>query len=141
MMARQRQKIYSIEADFPVGGYTTIEGMQLWLDWVTRTKWWHDHTTNRHVRAKYSTAMSGANKVDDLNADIGFFVFSLCQLTACHELAHVIGWLPGKDHERDHGPKFAGIYLALVKRYIGVRTAASLEKVFVEKGVKFTPYE
>jgi hypothetical protein len=59
------------------------------------------------------------------------------RLIILHELAH----LAQPFCTAGHGPEFAGIYLALVRRYIGVRRERSLTAAFERHGVRVQPFD
>lgn len=50
----------------------------------------------------------------------------------CHEVAHCLT----PSHVASHGPEFAGIYLFLVKTFIGAPAAVALRQSFVERKVR-----
>jgi len=135
-MTRQRYRIYSFE-DEQADDYTTPDGMQAWFDWVVRTKFWRDRSKVKHVAVGFPVTggMSGAKKLAPHLARIDFGVFSLCRRTACHELAHILTWDADADAEEDHGPRFAGAYIAVVRRFISAQEAARMEKEFDERGI------
>jgi hypothetical protein len=140
VLPKQRYKIYKIEnANFNVNN-TTPEGMQAWFDWICRTKWWKDRSKIKHVQVVFPVVgkMSGAVKLGPHLAKVEFGPFSLCQLTGCHELGHVLTWDAEADDEEDHGPRFVGAYLSLVRRYIDANMANALIEEFDEAGVKYT---
>lgn len=143
-MAKQRYKIYDVEnAAFGSQLYTTADGMQAWLDWICRTKWWKERSKIKHVQVVFPVVgkMSGATKEGPHLARIEFGPFSLCQLTACHELGHVLTWDEAASDEEDHGPKFVGTYLRVVKRYMTAEAARKLASDFDEVGIKYTSWE
>ena len=139
-MANQRYKIYKIENNL-TACWTTPEAMQAWFDWIVKTKWWKERSKIKHVKVIFPVVgkMSGAFKEAPHLARIEFGVFSLCQQTACHELAHVLAW-PGDDTtpEEDHGPKFVAMYLQVVKRFMSAEEAKLLQREFDDRGVKYT---
>jgi len=139
-LANQRYKIYESE-DALDDAWTTPEGMQAWLDWVVKTKFWKERSKVKHIRVVYPVvgAMSGAIKETPHLACIQFGAFSLTMITACHEISHILTW-PGDDStpEEDHGPKFAAMVLEVCKRYISVKIAKKLQKQFDDRGVKYT---
>lgn len=135
---KQRYKIYAAETDMVRLYFSTVEAAQGWIDWVCKTKWWKDRCTVRHIKLKYPTYyMSGATKLSDENAEIEVYAYCLDVLTLCHEMAHLIYWIPGNNQEKDHNAKFAGIYIALVKRFIGKAASEELKTCFKEHGVKW----
>ena len=145
-MKGNRFRIYDAEADSDITDlWTTPEGMQEWMDWVTRTKFWRENSSVRHIKVQFPVvgAMSGAYKFTDEGerrvAEISFGPFSLCLLTAVHELTHLTKNLyrEGVSNEQDHGPAFATMELRVVKRYISAKEARLLEMSFVKHGVKF----
>jgi len=138
-LSKQRYKIYKIEEDYNPPS-TTPEAMQMWFDWVVKTKFWRDRSKVKHVKVVFPVVgkMSGATKDGPHLAKIDFGVFSLNQLSACHELAHILTWDAEADDEGDHGPRFVGMYLETVKRFYGAEQAKLLQKDFDEKGVKYT---
>ena len=146
MAKGNRYRIYEAEAD--IGElWTTPEGMQVWMDWVCRTKWWRDNSSVRHIKVKYPTVgqMSGAHKFTGEGerriAEISFGAFSLCLMTACHEITHLTKNLYREEstHEWDHGRAFASMELRVVKRYIDAKTAKGLEASFLDHGVDYDP--
>lgn len=140
-MPKQRYKIYDAERELPGVYFSSFEAAQGWLDWVCRTKWWKEHSTIRHIKLIYPTYfMSGATKLDDKNAEISVYAYSLDAITMCHELSHLVYWVPGNDQEKDHNPKFAGVYLAVVKRFMSKRWMERLQKEFEDYGVKWEEY-
>lgn len=141
-MAKQRYKIYGVENEYNPNN-TTPDGMQAWYDWICRTKWWKDRSKIKHVQVVFPVVgkMSGAVKLGPHLAKVEFGPFSLCQLTGCHELGHILTWDANADQEEDHGPRFVSAYLSVVKRYIGVETANALAEDFDEKGVIYSAWE
>ena len=142
---RQRYKIYKAEwATWPWYGSPTPEAAQGWYDWVARTKWCRDHSPIRHFRVVYPVfgKLSGV-EIDGDTCIIDFGPFSLTWPNMVHELGHPLDYHEGKDRdamERDHNDVFAGIYLALVKRYISADDAILLQNEFVKRDVKWIPY-
>ena len=141
-MPKQRYKIYKVE-DKIASDSTTSEGMQMWLDWVVRTKWWKERSKIKHVRVVFPTVgkMSGAEKEGPHLACIKFGAFSLDQLTACHELGHILAWDADANDEEDHGPRFVATYLSIVKRFISAEFARDLANDFDEAGVRYSSWE
>ena len=143
---RQRAKIYAAEKEaWPACGSPTPEAAQGWYDWVARTKYWRDRSPIRHFRVIYPVfgKLSGV-EVDGDTCIIEFGPFSLTLPGMVHELGHPLDYHPGTDREameRDHNEVFAGIYLALVRRYISAEDADLLQSKFEEKGVKWIPYD
>lgn len=144
MSKGNRYRIY--EAETGIGElWTTPEGMQAWMDWVVNTKFWKDNSTVRHIKVKYPVVgpMSGAYKFSGEGerrvAEISFGAFSLCLMTACHEITHLTKNLYREEstNEQDHGRAFATMELRVVKRYIDVRTAQELAAAFKDHGVDF----
>ena len=142
MAKGNRYRIYKAERCLDKLYFSSADAAQGYLDWVCRTKWWREHTTIRHIRLIYPTYhMSGAIKLDDKNAELSIYATSLDAATLCHEMSHLIAWYPGTNAERDHNATFAGVYLEVVKRYMGVVCKEELIESFEEQGVKWTPYE
>lgn len=139
---RQRKKIYRIEDDMPADN-TTPEAMQAWFDWIVQRPWWQKLTDVVHVRVVFPIVgkQSGAYKEADNWARIEFGVFSLCRLTACHELAHILMWRPRGDAECDHDEYFAGMYLFVIKKLCSAEDAREMAKHFAQNGVKWIPVE
>jgi hypothetical protein len=139
---KQRYKIYAADEQM-ADVWATPDGMQAWLDWVVKTKWWRDRTKIKHVKVNYPSPgkMSGAVKDGPHLARIDFGPFSLTQLTACHELAHVLTWDAEADPEGDHGPRFAGMFLAVCHRYISAQFSRKLAAAFDAKGVSYSAWE
>ena len=54
-----------------------------------------------------------------------------------HELAH----LAQPFVTAPHGPEFVGIYLALVRQYLGARRAQPLAAAFARHGVRVLPFD
>jgi len=142
----QRHKVYGSEdAVWPEYGSPTPEAAQGFYDWISRTKWWRTHSDVRHMRVRYPVfgSLSGIVMDGDV-AVISFGPFSLTKPCMIHELGHVLDYHPGTSAaamERDHDPKFAGILLALVRRYMSAGEADRLEKEFTSRSVKWLPYD
>jgi len=138
-MTRQRYKIYNWE-DEQADDYTTPDGMQAWFDWIVRRPWWRDRTKVKHVAVGFPVAgqMTGAKKLAPHLARIDFGVFSLSRRTACHELAHILTWDEDADPEEDHGPRFAGMYIAVVRRFISSQEATRMQTEFAERGIGYS---
>ena len=145
-MKGNRYRIY--EAEEGIGElWTTPDGMQAWMDWVCGTKFWEDNSTVRHIKVKYPIVgpMWGAFKFtaegERRVAEISFGAFSLCLMTACHEITHLTKNLYWEEstNERDHGRAFATMELRVVKRYINARAAKELEASFKTHKVDFDP--
>jgi hypothetical protein len=145
-----RERIYRAEkeAGLTSGPGATLDGMQAWLDWVARTKFWGEVSSVKHFKAKYPVVgqMSGAWKFSGEGerrvAEISYGPFSMSHGGACHEITHLTKGLfhEGTDvaaMERDHGPAFANMYLRIVKRYISADDARTLERAFIKHKVKF----
>ena len=141
-----RYRIYDAEADSGITDlWTTPEGMQAWMDWVGTTKFWKENSSVRHIKVRYPIVgpMSGAFKFTDEGerrvAEISLGAFSLCLLTAVHELTHLTKNLyrEGVTNEQDHGPAFASMELRMVRRYLSAKEALLLEKSFDRHRVKF----
>ena len=142
MAKGNRYRIYKAEQALDKLYFSSPDAAQGWLDWVGRTKWWKQHSTIRHIRLNYPTYhMSGAIKLDEKNGRLDIYATSLEAATLCHESSHLIVWYPGNNPEKDHNAVFAGVYLAVVKRYMGVVCMAKLLEAFEEEGVKWEPYE
>jgi hypothetical protein len=143
---KQRHKLYDSENDvWPEYGTPTPDAAQGWYDWITRTKWWRDRSTVKHIRLKYPIfgKLSGIVLEDNV-AVVEFSPFSLTKECLLHELGHVLDYHPGTSEaamERDHNPTFAGILLALVGRYMSADEAKKLAAAYEARGVKWTPYE
>jgi hypothetical protein len=143
---KQRKKLYDCEdAVWPEYGTPTPEAAQGWYDWVARTKWWRDHSSVKHIRIKYPVfgKFSGIVLEDNV-AVVEFGPFSLVKECLLHELGHVLDYHEGTGEaamERDHNPKFAGILLALVRRYMSAGEADELQKEFEARKVRWDPYE
>ena len=143
---RQRYKLYSAEFSvWPWEGSCTPDAAQGWYDWVVKTKWWRDHSEVHHFKVRYPVfgKLSGIVLEGDI-AIVEFGPFSLVRPRMVHELGHVLDYHPGtsiEDMERDHDPKFAGILLALVRRYIDADDALRLEKQFEADGGKWIAYD
>jgi hypothetical protein len=146
MRKGNRWAIYDAENDvWPEYGSPTPEAAQGWYDWIARTSWWRDHSDVRHMRVKYPVfgTLSGI-VMDGEVAVVSFGPFSLTKPCLTHELGHVIDYHPGTSAaamERDHDPKFAGILLALVRRYLSACEADRLAERFKARGVRWLPYE
>jgi hypothetical protein len=145
---KQRYRLYEAEDASGIGElWTTPDGMQAWLDWVARTKFWRENSSVRHFKVRYPVPgqMSGARKFTGEGerrvAEISFGPFSLCMLTALHEITHLTKNLysEGFDDEQDHGRAFATMELRIVKRYLSAESAAKLADKFTEYGVEFDP--
>jgi hypothetical protein len=145
-----RDRIYKAEkaAGLTGGPGATPEGMQAWLDWVARTKFWQEVSSVRHFKVKYPVVgqMSGAWKFSGEGerrvAEISYGPFSLSHGGGCHEITHLTKNLfhEGTDQaamERDHGVAFATMYLRIVKRYMSADDARVLAAAFLDYGVKF----
>lgn len=145
---KQRYRLYEAEDASEVGDlWTTAEGMQAWLDWVVRTKFWRENSSVRHIKIRYPVTgqMSGARKFTGEGerrvAEISFGPFSLCMLTALHEITHLTKNLYSEsfDQEQDHGRAFVTMELKVVKRYLSAEQAQILADKFAEMGVEFDP--
>jgi hypothetical protein len=149
-MKGNRERIYDaeIEAGLTVGPGATPEGMQAWLDWVARSKFWQENSSVRHFKVVYPSMgkMSGIVKFSGEGerrvAEVHYRPFSMSEGGACHEITHITKNLyregtSVEDMERDHGPAFATMYLRVVKRYISAGTARRLEKAYIKHKVNY----
>lgn len=142
---KQRKRLYDAENDaWPEYGTPTPEAAQGWYDWIVASPWWRRHSPVKHVRVKYPVygKLSGITLEDNV-AVVEFGPFSLTKPCLLHELGHVLDYHPGTsadDMERDHDPVYAGILLALVKKYMGAWEAKRLERCFRHRHVQWQPY-
>jgi hypothetical protein len=143
MAKGNRYRVYEAEKKIPKQYFSSVEAAQGHLNWVCRTKWWKQHSTVKHINLKYpSFYMSGSWKLNDVLAEIECHAWSLDIGTVCHEQAHIIDWRPRTtSQEKCHDAQFAGVNLAVWKRYMGKSWADMLEKAYQEEGVKWIPYE
>ena len=145
---RQRYRLYRAEgaAAKHYRWFASVEAARFWLKRTIARTWYRKNSPIRHVELEYPTFGTMAGGVTDgdkltiyVPAD-GLYVQLLL-----HELAHPIaGFSPGNspdDHEKDHGPRFAGVLIEVYRRLFSADAAKDLIRAFEEYGVRWKPFE
>lgn len=128
----QRAALYAAENFIrEVRHFPEISNCQRYVDEVLRSRWWKI----RYPHIEHVLVRSGRGQ--SAIATPGPFTIALPRAmrtdrTMLHELCHfATPW-----RHASHGPEFARIYLQLVRRFIGARSARSLRGAFQIFGVR-----
>ena len=137
----QRMRVYRAQEAVAKGmHYPTIAECQGFADSVTGSRWWRDRDPYRGQKIAVADGRARKNAVSYNH----YFRIALprhtrYQRVILHELAHQL-----TDHRYGldaawHGPEFAGVFLAMVYRFIGPENGQALRRKFRELGVRHIP--
>jgi putative metallohydrolase (TIGR04338 family) len=130
----QRARLYRAEGLVDAGRrLPTVERMQAWVDGLVATAWfvarWGDRSFD--VRPGFGHRRATA---DAANGVLQMPKWARSELVLLHEVAHCL--TPAS--VASHGPEYAGVLLALIRRGIGPGTAQRLEDAFAAERVRWT---
>jgi putative metallohydrolase (TIGR04338 family) len=146
----QRERLYRAE-DAALGGFGPrfrrwTEVVE-WVDRVTTDPKWIDGFPEApievHVERRSRSARSSV--ADPSSATIHLRDGSWDGPTVVHELAHLAAEDAGVDQHTEpgttaaHGPRFAGVELELVRRFLGFHAYGALRNEFDRLGVRWEP--
>ncbi len=130
----QRAKLYASEKGVPRGRrFATFAECEAYVDRVVHSPWWRSRFP--HVRAV--EVKDGRGRRHAGGSALHRFVtlprWARSELIVLHELAHVAD----HPHNAGHGPEFVGIYLDLVREFLGERFERRLLRNCETNGVRF----
>lgn len=115
----------------------TMTEIRRWVGRLTRSSWWR----RRFPGCRYIAVRDGRGRRSAAGQNCGHFgVIKLPRwarnpLVVLHEVAHAVQ----PRRTAAHGPEFARIYLDLVRRWIGPRTAVRLNTAMRRERVLLAP--
>ena len=129
----QRARLYRAEGQVDAGrGLPTVERMQAWVDGLVAADWfvarWGDRAFD--VRPGFGHRRATA----DQNGVLQMPKWARSELVLLHEVAHCLTPV----NVASHGPEYAGVLLALVRRGMGPGPAQHLEDAFARERVRWT---
>ena len=129
----QRARIYLAEGELDAGRrLPTVDRMQAWVDGLAATDWfvarWGDRAFE--VRPGFGHRRATA----DQNGILQMPKWARSELVLLHEVAHCLTPVD----VASHGPEYAGVLLALVRRGMGPGPAQLLEDAFGRERVRWT---
>jgi putative metallohydrolase (TIGR04338 family) len=140
----QKGKVYAAERSLPelrTIQFADLDGVAKYTRRVVASKWFNrkiGYTPKLTVVPKRSHGGAHCNVKVRLGryaeAELAFSRGSFSKLIVLHELAHIPKTPTG---EGAHGRSFARLYLALVRRFLGVEVEARLRLAFKAKGAKW----
>lgn len=145
----QRAKVYRAEAFVKVPKaherLDEVKDVQEWVDELTDTPWWasymlpsenlkkHRQRKNLYTSIIVTDGRSRRSAAGGLGR-IRMPRWSRTKLVILHEIGHAI-----QTEEPAHGRQFAGIYLDLVRRFLGKEAARQLKQGYVKSHVRSSP--
>jgi putative metallohydrolase (TIGR04338 family) len=129
----QRARLYRAEDEVSPGRrLPTVEALQAYVDGLAAADWFGGRWGARsfEVRPGYGHRRATA----DGNGVLQMPRWSRTELVVLHEMAHCltpVSYAP-------HGPEYAGVFLALVRRGLTPAVAQALEDAFARHGVRWT---
>lgn len=130
----QRARLYRAEEAVDAGRrLPTVERMQDWVDGLAATDWFVARWGARSfdVRPGFGHRRATA---DAANGVLQMPKWARSELVLLHEVAHCLTPMT----LASHGPEYAGVLLALVRRGMGLATAQLLEDAFAHERVRWT---
>ena len=129
----QRARLYRAEGELDAGRrLPTVDRMQAWVDGLAATDWfvarWGDRAFE--VRPGFGHRRATA----DQNGILQMPKWARSELVLLHEVAHCLTPVD----VASHGPEYAGVLLALVRRGMGPGPAQHLEDAFGRERVRWT---
>jgi hypothetical protein len=101
------------------GFFTDLADAQAWLNAILASHWWRTRSKIRRVDLSYGQVkmycIAYPNVEHPKEARIDLTRARLCENYILHELAHLLAW--PADGEEQHGPKFVGGYLGMLRRF------------------------
>ncbi|MGI8809828.1 MAG: hypothetical protein ACR2KK_18700 [Acidimicrobiales bacterium] len=129
----QRARLYRAEGEVDPGRrLPTVEKMQAWVDGLVATDWFLVRWGERafEVRPGFGHRRATA----DANGVLQMPKWARTELVLLHEVAHCLTPVA----VASHGPEYAGVLLALVRRGMGPGPAQLLEDAFARERVRWT---
>ena len=132
----QQRKLYSAEgmhSEWRRHRFVCFAELRDFVIKIQESLWYQERVGNQEI------AISGGEE-DQLSARGGLFFISIPpihrrKMVVLHEVAHAIYWTPS-NRAQDHGPNFCKIYLELVAKFMGERSAEELARLFKRKGIR-----
>ncbi len=133
----QKSRLYNAEdslIDFVAGceakRLPSLRDCQKLVDRIVKSKWWQKRSRIKVIRVTNGRTMALAKL---LRLEIAMPVELRNDQYVIHEMAHMLT----DDNAESHGPEFASNYLALLRRFKGVRAANELKAIFDNSDVKY----
>ena len=129
----QRARLYRAEGDVATGRrLPTVERMQAYVDGLAAADWFVARWGGRSFEVRPGFGHRRATA--DRNGVLQMPKWARTELVLLHEVAHCL--TPAAC--APHGPEYAGVLLALVRRGMGPAAAQSLEDAFAGQRVRWT---
>jgi len=129
----QRARLYRAENEIDAGrALPTVGVMQAYVDGVAATGWFVDRWGDRtfEVRPGYGHKRATANREGVLQMPR----WARREMVILHEVAHCVT----PESFAAHGSEYAGVFLAIVRRAMGLGPAQALEESFDRHRVRWS---
>ena len=129
----QRARLYRAEDEVPRGRrLPTVEVLQAYADDLVASDWFAGRWGGRSLEIRPGFGHRRATA--DRNGILQMPRWSRTELVLLHEVAHCLT----AEHYAAHGPEYAGVFLALVRRRMSPASAQALEDAFVRHRVRWS---
>lgn len=130
----QRARLYRAEEEVGPGRrLPTVADLQAYVDAVTAADWFVRRWGERSYEVRPGHGHRRATATRDGLLQLPRWART--ELVVLHEMAHPLG----APEAAPHGPEYAGVFLALVRRAMGPAPAQALEEAFGRHRVRHLP--
>lgn len=129
----QRARLYRAEDEVDPGRrLPTVEKLQAYVDGVAGSDWFRSRWGDRAFEVRPGHGHRRATA--DANGVLQLPRWARTEVVVLHEVAHCLTSVAFAAH----GPEYAGVLLALVRRAVDPGTAQKLEDAFARQRVRWT---
>lgn len=142
MRDNQRQRVYDAERATPMlmkDRIDDVHELQKYVTKICKSAWFR----RRFPASMGITVTDGRRRIRACGFAVGGYGYikmpkwARSKMITLHEISHAVQKLAYEGPQPWHGREFCKIYLAFVKKWLGMEAYASLKASFKEHGVKY----